>query len=246
MKNPLENLHQTLGIGAIVAVIILFIGRPSFDQAFWAAFFRWAHVIAGVLWIGILYYFNFVQMPSMPKIPDEQKPAVTKVIAPEALFWFRWAAAATVLFGLITAPKSARARGSRCRHQEESGASGDAVQPLQHDVLHRHAVLHGDGEIGRLNADEGSDANRVARPDVPSGRRPSAPRKSVARRNRGSRKSCHNRPIGLRAIAAHAAATDIAPRTRGSRHPCPNPCCGGDRRIGSSTAWPSRCSPGSR
>ncbi len=103
MKNPLENLHQTLGIGAVVALIILFIGKPTFDQAFWAGFFRWAHVISGVLWIGILYYFNFVQMPSMPKIPDEQKPAITKVIAPEALFWFRWAAAATVLFGLITA-----------------------------------------------------------------------------------------------------------------------------------------------
>ncbi len=103
MKNPLENLHQTLGIGAVVALIILFIGKPTFDHAFWTAFFRWAHVLTGVLWIGLLYYFNFVQMPSMPKIPDEQKPAVTKVIAPAALFWFRWAAAATVLFGLITA-----------------------------------------------------------------------------------------------------------------------------------------------
>jgi uncharacterized membrane protein len=103
MKNPLENLHQTLGIGAVLALIILFIGKPTFDQAFWASLFRWAHVISGVLWIGILYYFNFVQMPSMAKIPDEQKPAITKVIAPEALFWFRWAAAATVLFGLITA-----------------------------------------------------------------------------------------------------------------------------------------------
>ena len=64
---------------------------------------RWLHVVVGIAWIGLLYYFNFVQMPSMPKIPDEQKPAVTKVIARAALFWFRWAAAATVLFGLITA-----------------------------------------------------------------------------------------------------------------------------------------------
>jgi uncharacterized membrane protein len=103
MKNPLENLYQALGIGLIVALIILIVGRPAFDQLFWAAFFRWAHVAAGVLWIGLLYYFNFVQMPMMPKIPDDQKPAVSKFIAPEALFWFRWAAAATVVFGLITA-----------------------------------------------------------------------------------------------------------------------------------------------
>ena len=103
MKNPLENLHQTLGIGLVVAVIVLIIGKPTFDQAFWAGLFRWLHVFTGVLWIGLLYYFNFVQMPTMPKIPAEQRPAVSKFIAPEALFWFRWAAAATVVFGLITA-----------------------------------------------------------------------------------------------------------------------------------------------
>jgi uncharacterized membrane protein len=103
MKNPLENLHQTLGIGLVVAIIVLIIGKPTFDQAFWAGLFRWLHVFTGVLWIGLLYYFNFVQMPTMPKIPAEQRPAVSKFIAPEALFWFRWAAAFTVLFGLITA-----------------------------------------------------------------------------------------------------------------------------------------------
>ena len=64
---------------------------------------RYLHVICGVMWIGILWYFNFVQIPSMPKIPDEQKPAISKVIAPEALFWFRWGAAGTVLFGLVLA-----------------------------------------------------------------------------------------------------------------------------------------------
>jgi uncharacterized membrane protein len=64
---------------------------------------RWLHVLSGVMWIGLLWYFNFVQMPSMPKIPDEQKPAVSKVIAPEALFWFRWAALATVVTGLLLA-----------------------------------------------------------------------------------------------------------------------------------------------
>ena len=66
-------------------------------------FVRYLHVICGVMWIGILWYFNFIQIPSMPKIPDEQKPAISKVIAPEALFWFRWGAAGTVLFGLILA-----------------------------------------------------------------------------------------------------------------------------------------------
>ena len=64
---------------------------------------RWLHVLSGVMWIGLLWYFNFVQIPSMPKIPDDQKPAIGKVIAPEALFWFRWSALSTVIFGLILA-----------------------------------------------------------------------------------------------------------------------------------------------
>ena len=64
---------------------------------------RWLHVLSGVMWIGLLGYFNFVQIPSMPKIPDDQKPAIGKVIAPEALFWFRWSALSTVVFGLILA-----------------------------------------------------------------------------------------------------------------------------------------------
>ena len=52
----------------------------------WIVFFvRWLHVVSGIMWIGLLWYFNFVQIPSMPKIPDEQKPAISKVIAPEAL-----------------------------------------------------------------------------------------------------------------------------------------------------------------
>ena len=106
MKNPLENLHYALGLGLILAVIVFLI-RGHFhmlgDEVFWAFLFRYIHVFFGVLWIGLLYYFNFVQIPSMPKIPDEQKPAIGKFIAPAALFFFRWAAAATVLFGLLTA-----------------------------------------------------------------------------------------------------------------------------------------------
>jgi uncharacterized membrane protein len=75
----------------------------SAQHAWVAFFFRWLHVLSGVMWIGLLWYFNFVQMPSMPKIPDEQKPAIGKVIAPEALFWFRWAALSTMVTGLILA-----------------------------------------------------------------------------------------------------------------------------------------------
>jgi uncharacterized membrane protein len=73
----------------------------KFDHAWWAFFMRWLHVLSGVMWIGLLWYFNFVQTPSMPQIPDDQKPAVSKVIAPRALFWFRWAALATVVTGLL-------------------------------------------------------------------------------------------------------------------------------------------------
>ncbi len=68
-----------------------------------ALLIRWFHVISGIMWIGLLWYFNFVQIPTMPRIPDELKPAIGKHIAPAALFWFRWAAASTVLFGLVLA-----------------------------------------------------------------------------------------------------------------------------------------------
>ena len=99
------NLHRVLLAGVILAVVVALILHLDLlgTHAFWAFVFRWIHVWFGILWIGLLYYFNFVQIPSMPKIPDEQKPAIGKVIAPTALFYFRWAAAGTVLFGAITA-----------------------------------------------------------------------------------------------------------------------------------------------
>jgi uncharacterized membrane protein len=105
MKNPLESLHLTLLLGLVLAIVALLLLHTgvAFSGQWWLFFFRWLHVLTAILWIGLLYYFNFVQIPSMPKIPDEHKPAIGKVIAPNALFWFRWAAAATVLFGLITA-----------------------------------------------------------------------------------------------------------------------------------------------
>src|SRR3954468_16771723 len=70
----------------------------------WRAFsFRWLHVASGVMWIGHLWYFNFTQAPTVPKIPMEMRPAITKFILPEALFWFRWGAMATLVTGLILA-----------------------------------------------------------------------------------------------------------------------------------------------
>ena len=74
-----------------------------FGAAYWPFFFRWLHIMSGVMWIGLLWYFNFVQIPNMSKIPDEQKPAIGKVIAPAALFWFRWGAMSTIVTGLILA-----------------------------------------------------------------------------------------------------------------------------------------------
>ena len=74
-----------------------------FEPTYLAFFSRWLHVLSGVMWIGLLWYFNFVQIPSMPNIPDNEKPAISKVIAPKALFWFRWAALATIITGLSTA-----------------------------------------------------------------------------------------------------------------------------------------------
>ena len=73
------------------------------DYNWWVFLIRWLHVLSGVMWIGLLWYFNFVQIPTMPKIPDEQKPAISGHIAPNALFWFRWAAMSTLAFGILLA-----------------------------------------------------------------------------------------------------------------------------------------------
>ena len=106
----LQSLGRTVIAGVVLLVVILgLVGALAGGVAVngghaWMAFlFRWFHVLAGIMWIGLLWYFNFVQIPSMPKIPDEQKPAISKVIAPTALFWFRWAALATMVTGLILA-----------------------------------------------------------------------------------------------------------------------------------------------
>ncbi|HKU93820.1 MAG TPA: urate hydroxylase PuuD [Vineibacter sp.] len=104
-----SSLQRTIIAGIVLLIVIaIIVGILSGqmikpDHAWFTFFMRWLHVLSGVMWIGLLWYFNFVQTPSMPKIPDEQKPAVSKVIAPAALFWFRWGAAATVLTGLLLA-----------------------------------------------------------------------------------------------------------------------------------------------
>ena len=108
MGNLLSSLPKTIHASLALA-IILFLGLFfqndgfSFDRIFWSGLARYAHVVVGIMWIGLLWYFNFVQIPNMGKIPDEQKPAIGKVIAPAALFYFRWAAAFTILSGLIVA-----------------------------------------------------------------------------------------------------------------------------------------------
>ena len=108
MSNLLSSLSKTIHVSLLLA-ILLFLGLFylnggfAFDDLFWSWLFRYIHVVVAIMWIGLLWYFNFVQIPNMSKIPDEQKPAIGKVIAPAALFYFRWAAAFTVLSGLILA-----------------------------------------------------------------------------------------------------------------------------------------------
>jgi uncharacterized membrane protein len=101
MASILSSLGRTVLAGFVLLVLIIFAFGGNFNSAELPFVFRWLHVMFGVMWIGLLWYFNFVQIPSMPKIPDEQKPAIGKVIAPTALFWFRYAALFTVLSGLI-------------------------------------------------------------------------------------------------------------------------------------------------
>ncbi|MDW3096490.1 MAG: urate hydroxylase PuuD [Alphaproteobacteria bacterium] len=115
MAGILSNLRNTIIAGFLLALVLCIFyiyGQYSASehfadalgsQAFWVFVLRWAHVLCGIMWIGLLYYFNFVQIPNMPNIPDEQKPAIGKVIAPAALWWFRWGAMGTIGFGIVLA-----------------------------------------------------------------------------------------------------------------------------------------------
>jgi uncharacterized membrane protein len=111
MQGLLQNFRNTIIVSVLLALVMVagygvhyaHGNGGALDLVFLQAVFRWMHTFFGVLWIGLLYYFNFVQIRVMPTIPAELKPAVSKYIAPEALFWFRWAALATFLMGLILA-----------------------------------------------------------------------------------------------------------------------------------------------
>ncbi|MDF2367309.1 urate hydroxylase PuuD [Sneathiella sp.] len=110
MSSILSNLRNTVIAGIVLTIIMVAIvtgvtggGFDMGGHAYGAFIMRWLHVLSGVMWVGLLYYFNFVQIPNMPNIPDEQKPAIGKVIAPAALWWFRWAAMATIVTGLLLA-----------------------------------------------------------------------------------------------------------------------------------------------
>ena len=105
MAGLLTNLRNTIIAGLVLAIVpfVLYYTVGYDGGVFGKFFFRWLHVLSGVMWIGLLWYFNFVQIPNMPNIPDEQKPAIGKVIAPAALWWFRWGAMGTIVTGLILA-----------------------------------------------------------------------------------------------------------------------------------------------
>jgi uncharacterized membrane protein len=110
MATIFQSLGRTLAAGlAILVGIIIVSGLISgqwmkVDMA-WATFFMlWLHVLSGVMWIGLLWYLNFVQIPTVPKIePVEHRAALTKFITPNVLFWFRYGALATVVTGLLVA-----------------------------------------------------------------------------------------------------------------------------------------------
>jgi uncharacterized membrane protein len=102
------NLRNTVIAGTILALIIIAIhigmqNGPIVWESFGLGLLRWAHVVCGVMWIGLLWYFNFVSTPTTPSIPAELRPALGKYITPAALWWFRWGAMGTIVFGLIIA-----------------------------------------------------------------------------------------------------------------------------------------------
>lgn len=106
MSAILDSLRNTVIAGFVIAAVMLLMylnWGGAFDHAFGTFIMRWLHVLCGVMWIGLLWYFNFVQIPNMGNIPDEQKPAISKVIAPEALWWFRWGAMGTIVTGILLA-----------------------------------------------------------------------------------------------------------------------------------------------
>ncbi len=104
--NPLKSIWGTIISGIVLAVVIIFALGPSGTVNPWE-FWVWAHVLVGITWIGLLYYFNFVQVPAVAAAlgeADKGGPgpsAINKYVAPRALLWFRWAALATWLTGAL-------------------------------------------------------------------------------------------------------------------------------------------------
>jgi len=100
---------RTVGVGIVLLIIIVVVigavtGQMTRIDHAWGTFvMRWLHVMSGVLWVGLLWYLNFVQVPTMPSIPVENRVAISKYIAPNVLFYFRWGAVATVVTGLLLA-----------------------------------------------------------------------------------------------------------------------------------------------
>jgi hypothetical protein len=174
MAAILSNLRNTVIAGIVLTIIMIVVvssvtgfGMPSGDQAWMAFFFRWLHVLSGVMWIGLLWYFNFVQIPNMPNIPDEQKPAIGKVIAPAALWWFRWGAMATIVTGLILAmlngylieaidagPERRRRQAHRHRHRHVAGRDhvvqrvDDHLAEPEARAGHRRSRRRHQGQVG--------------------------------------------------------------------------------------------------
>jgi len=103
--NPLMTVKGTIAVGFILAIAVAF-GMGTGIDGLKAAAMTWLHVLAGVAWIGLLYYFNFVQVPGVGKALAEKDSggpgpaAINKYIAPTALLWFRMAAAVTWLTGV--------------------------------------------------------------------------------------------------------------------------------------------------
>ena len=107
MASFLNDLRLTISLSLILSTLfislIIYLGDFQGIIIFWSWFLRLVHVIAGIIWVGLLFYFNFIQIPNMVKIPDNQKSAISNIIAPSALFWFRWSAMATIIFGIMLA-----------------------------------------------------------------------------------------------------------------------------------------------
>jgi len=101
--NPLATRIGTVVLGLVLGLVAIFIFGPQGSLNLWE-FSVWAHVIVGIAWVGILYYFNFIQVPAVGQALADKEPgpvAINKYVAPRALFWFRWAAVATWITGAL-------------------------------------------------------------------------------------------------------------------------------------------------